>query len=142
MKPRRRLEMARRRALTAAEWALFGGGLVLLLGASREKPLTLAEMRFLAIQAGFPDPDLAAAVAMAESGGYARRIAQEPFGGPSYGLWMIHQSAHPQYNPAALLDPVYNAAAAFEISKGGTDFSAWSTFNKGLHLRWMPKGST
>jgi hypothetical protein len=134
--------MARREHLTPWEWALLGGAAFLVLGAARGRTLTLGEMRALAADTGFPDPDLAAAVAMAESGGKAGIVIAEPHGGPSFGLWQIHQSDHPQYSPAGLLDPAYNARAAFEISKQGVDFTAWSTFNNGLHLRWMPKNGS
>lgn len=127
--------MARREVISAWEWALLGGVAVLVLGASKGRTLSLAEMRQLAAQTGFPDPDLAAAVAMAESGGKSAVV------GPTadYGLWQIHQAAHPQYSVASLFDPAYNARAAFEISRQGTDWSPWATFNAGLHMRWMPK---
>jgi lysozyme-like protein len=125
--------------MKALDWTLLAFGALILLGAGQQRVLTLAEMRALAVEAGFPDPDLAAAVAMAESGGRASIIVPEPHGGPSYGLWQIHQSDHPKYSPVALLDPRYNARAAFEISKQGSDWTPWATFNAGLHLRWMPK---
>lgn len=129
--------------MKTVDWALLAFGAVVLLGAVKQPPaLTLAEMRQLAVDVGFPDPDLAAAVAMAESGGRAFIVVPEPHGGPSYGLWQIHQTDHPQYNVTALLNPTYNARAAFEISKGGTVWTQWATFNKGLHLRWMPKPSS
>jgi hypothetical protein len=116
--------------------ALLAG--LVLLGLAHERTLTLAEMRQLAVQTGFPDPDLAAAVAMAESGGKVAFVVPEPNGGPSFGLWQIHQSDHPQYSPINLLSSTGNARAAFDISKQGTDFTAWSTYNHGLHLKWMP----
>lgn len=37
----------------------------------------------------------------------------------------------------ALLDPIYNAHAAFVISKGGTDWSPWSTFRNGTYLPFV-----
>lgn len=134
--------MARRERVAPWEWALLGGAALLVLGASRGRTLTLAEMRQLAADTGFPDPDLAAAVAMAESGGKTGIVIPEPHGGPSFGLWQIHQSDHPQYTPGGLLDPAYNARAAFEISQRGTVWTQWATFNNGLHLRWMPKNGS
>ena len=115
MPPRTPHAMARREALTAVEWGLLLGVALLALGAGKGRTLTLAEMRQLAAETGFPDPDLA-----------------------DYGLWQIHQAAHPQFTPWDLLDPAYNARAAFAISRGGTVWTDWVTFNKGLHLRWMP----
>jgi hypothetical protein len=34
-------------------------------------------------------------------------------------------------------DPRANAEAAFHISKSGTDWSPWSTFNNNLHLPYV-----
>ncbi len=107
-------------------------------GGTKAPKMTLEQLRTFARAQGFPDPDLAAAVAYAESGGRPSVIVPEPHGSPSYGLWQIHLSDHPQYDATSLLDPVYNAKAAFAISRGGTDWSAWSTFKNGLHVRYMP----
>jgi hypothetical protein len=126
--------MARREALTAVEWGLILGAALLLLGAGKGRTLSLAEMRQLAADTGFPDPDLAAAVAMAESGGKTAIVNRTG----DYGLWQIHQASHPQFTTWDLLDPAYNARAALAISKKGTVWTDWVTFNKGLHLRWMP----
>ena len=106
--------------------------------ATKAPRMSLGQLRDFARAKGFPDPDTAAAVAYAESGGRPDIVAPEPRGGPSYGLWQIHQSAHPQYEPFRLLNPDYNAQAAMAISKNGTDWSAWSTFVHGDYLRYMP----
>lgn len=108
--------------------------------------MTLAQLRSLAAHVGFPDPVTAAAVAMAESGGdpCAQGDPRGPFlcdrpngTSTSFGLWQIHVPAHPQYDAASLLDPTYNAQAAFAISKGGTDWSAWSTYTSGDYRKFM-----
>lgn len=101
------------------------------------KALTFAQLRALATAAGFPDPRLAAAVAMAESGGKAWIIVPEPKGGPSFGLWQIHLSDHPQFRGVDLLDPATNARAALEISRNGADWSPWSTYKNGLHKPYL-----
>jgi len=106
--------------------------------ATQTARMSLGQLRDFARAKGFPDPDTAAAVAYAESGGRYDIIVPEPHGGPSYGLWQIHQSAHPQYEPFSLLNPDYNARAAMAISGGGQDWSAWSTFKNGAYLRYMP----
>lgn len=98
--------------------------------------LSLAQLRELAARHGFPDPRLAAAIAMAESGGNPSAVGDVTLGG-SYGLWQIFTKAHPQHRAVDLFDPDYNARAAFEISKGGTDWTPWSTFNQGLHVRYL-----
>ena len=91
----------------------------------------------LARRIGFPDPALAAAVAMAESGGDPGAIGPEKIGSPSYGLWQIHASAHPQYEPARLLDPEYNARAALAVSAGGTNWQPWTTYRTGAYTRYL-----
>lgn len=111
--------------------------LLLLFATSRaaaRKGLTLAQLRAIATRNGFPDPPLAAAVAMAESGGNRFAVGDRA---TSFGLWQIHTPAHPQFIAAELFDVDNNARAAFEISKGGTDWSPWTTFRNGDHLRFL-----
>jgi hypothetical protein len=103
--------------------------------------LTLSELRAVAARAGFSGQglDIAVAVALAESGGYPGAVGDKNAGG-SYGLWQVNVRWHPEYKdtPDALLDPDANAAAAFKISKGGTDWSAWSTYTGKQYLAHMP----
>jgi hypothetical protein len=104
--------------------------------------MNLAQLRELAVSTGFPNPDLAAAVAMAESKGNpdATAIVTNPLpgNGPerSFGLWQINTLAHPTYSETALLDPTYNAQAAFTISNGGTNWHPWSTFTSGAYKKY------
>lgn len=113
---------------------------------------TLAQLRALAVSTGFPDPDTAAAIAMAEShiagsvpdqaNPSATNIVTRPAAGNlperSFGLWQINTLAHPQYNETQLLDPTYNAQAAFAVSQSGTTWKPWSTYTSGAYLRYMP----
>jgi hypothetical protein len=113
---------------------------------------TLAQLQTLAANAGFPDPALAASVAMAESCGNTCAQGDPNIGGTpcdttdpahscagpngsstSFGLWQIHQTAHREFDPTLLLDPRYNAQAAYAISQGGANWTPWSTFNHGLN---------
>jgi hypothetical protein len=63
--------------------------------------------------------------------------------GPSIGLTQIRSLRDPLSGNAAdrwrvaekLRDPLYNAQAAWVISKQGTDFSLWSTF---VHNTYLP----
>ena len=110
--------------------------LLFVLGAARKKVLSQSELLALARRVGFRDPLLAAAVAMAESGGNALAVGDRDKGG-SYGLWQINVRAHPQYAESSLYDPEYNARAALAISKGGDDWHDWSAFNDGSYKRWM-----
>lgn len=88
--------------------------------------LTLAQLQALAASVGFPDPALAAAVAMAESGGNPNAYNTEG----SYGLWQIDVVYNQSYasNPSVLFDPVTNAKAAYAISSKGTNFRPWTTY--------------
>ncbi len=63
--------------------------------------------------------------------------------GPSIGLTQTRALRNPRIWGTAdrwrvarlLLDPWYNAVAAYWISKGGTDFSPWTMFRNGM---WLP----
>ncbi len=113
---------------------LWIGALVLLAKRTQPKRLSLAELRALAAGVGLPDPDLAAAIAMAESGGNPGAVGDN---GSSFGLWQIHTPAHPEYTAASLMTPGFNALAAKAISKNGVDWSPWSTFKNGAYRQWM-----
>jgi hypothetical protein len=108
--------------------------------------LSLQALRVLAASAGFPDPRLAAAIAMAESGGEtcARGDPKTPadcadLGAPStsFGLWQIHVPAHPEVDASRLFDPSYNAAAALAISGGGVNFTPWTTYTNGKYAQYL-----
>jgi LysM repeat protein len=110
------------------------GGLALAPGASAAVygPSQIAQ----AAKAGCPQLsssalNVAVKVAMAESGG--NTDAHNPYGEDSRGLWQINVRAHgsPWGN---LYDPVTNAKAMCDISKGGTSWGPWTTYTKGLYL--------
>ena len=104
--------------------------------------LSIEQLIALASGAGFSGPDLGTAVsiALAESGGNPQaynpeRAAGAAQGHGSYGLWQIYITAHPEYSAAQLLDPAYNAAAAFSVyQSAGNSFHPWSTFKNGAYL--------
>jgi Lysozyme like domain len=105
--------------------------------------MSLKEIRALAASVGFPDPDLAAAIAMAESSGnpFTANIVVTPAPGNlperSFGLWQVNTLAHPEFNETQLLGAAYNAHAALLISKSGTDWSPWAGFTSGRYKQWM-----
>lgn len=98
---------------------------------------SLAQLQALAASVGFPDPALAAAVAMAESGGNPNAYGDAQYGG-SYGLWQINIPSHPQFagNPAVLYNPTTNAQAAFATSSSGKNWQPWTTFRNGAYKHW------
>lgn len=94
--------------------------------------MDLTQLRDLAASVGFSDPDLAAAIAMAESGGNPNAVGDLALG-RSIGLWQINLAAHPQYNENDLLDATNNAMAALAVSANGTNWRPWSTYNSGAY---------
>jgi hypothetical protein len=94
-----------------------------------------------AANAGFVGGDLqvAVAVALAESSGYADVVGDllvTP--GGSVGLWQINLKAHPQYTRAQLMDPQTNANAAFSIYQAaGNEFTPWSTYGNGAYANYI-----
>lgn len=99
--------------------------------------LTLDQLKLLAASVGFPDPGLAAAVAMAESGGdpcaqgdpnIGERSCTPNGTSKSMGLWQIDTDFHKELTAAELLDALTNAKAAHGIfQESGGNFHAWST---------------
>lgn len=96
--------------------------------------MTVAEIRALAAEAGFPDPRVAAAVAMAESGGNPAAVGDE---GTSFGLWQIHVPAHPEFDARELVDARYCAQAALLVSHGGRDWTPWTTYRSGAYRAYL-----
>lgn len=94
--------------------------------------LTRQAVLDVATRAGFPDPKLAAAIAMAESGGVPNalnRTSREY----SVGLWQINTLVHRQFTPDDMRDTRKNALAALLISKGGSDWRPWKMFTNGKY---------
>ena len=102
--------------------------------------MNIAEVISIAKQAGFTGTGLitAVAIAIAESSLNANATGdvdlQTDKWGPSVGLWQI-RTLKPAYlymepvrNIATLYNPLENAKAAFQISKGGSNFGPWSTY--------------
>jgi hypothetical protein len=89
------------------------------------------------------------AVAKAESNG--RPLAfngNVSTGDSSYGVYQINmlQGLGPDRRDkfnldhnVDLLNPVINAQVAFHMTKGGINWSAWSSYKKGAHYKWLKK---
>lgn len=125
--------------------------------------LTPDQLRDLAASVGFPDPTLAAAVAMGESYGHSdalnvvtpsqarERTAADPAHpvGPewSVGIWQINACARWQddscvswrYDQSNLLDPTYNAQVAYALwSMRG--WAPWGAYTNGGYRQYLPSG--
>ena len=98
------------------------------------KRLSKAALIALCTRLLFPDPKLAAAVALAESRGYPGVLGDQR---RSVGLWQINLDYHPRYTRAELTDPEANAIAAFKISRGGTNWGPWTTYRNGAYRHFL-----
>jgi len=103
--------------------------------------LTDFEIAEVAMSAGFTWPTTlvtAIAVALAESSGYPRLTNTAGNYPPSRdrGLWQINDYYHPEVSDAAAYNPIRCAAAAFAISQQGQDWSQWSSYVAGSHLKF------
>lgn len=116
--------------------------------------LTPVEVAKHAYNAGFRGTALVKAVAIAwgESGLNAHAIGDTNLitekWGPSLGLWQIRtlNNNAPSYpypdnyrDASQLADPLFNAKAAYAISKKGTDFSPWTVYNNGSYSKYMDR---
>jgi hypothetical protein len=101
--------------------------------------------------AGVPEADIPTMVgiALAESNGNTdaqgdQKLANDKWGN-SVGLFQIRSLRDPSKykgvdslrDAAKLEDPVFNAKAAWAISKQGKDFTPWTTFNEGTYQKYM-----
>jgi len=109
--------------------------------------LTQSEIYSLARSVGLTDAraKVAAAVAMAESGGNPNAHNTTP-PDDSYGLWQINMygSLGPARrkslglsSDADLYNPQTNAKAMAQISNNGGNFHPWSTYTNGSYLKFV-----
>jgi hypothetical protein len=107
---------------------------------------TYAQLEGLWINAGGPSSlaPIAAAIAMAESGGCSSDINPTDNGGTqsSFGLWQISTGTHTP--PAAnWSNGAENAALAVAKYKGANDtFSPWGTYASGAYKAYLNNGTT
>ena len=105
---------------------------------------TYAQLEGLWINAGGPKlvAPVAAAIALAESGGCSSDLNPTDNGGTqtSVGLWQVSNGTH-QY-PAAWMSAAGNAAEAVAKYTGaGNSFKPWGTYNSGAYTAYL-NGST
>lgn len=94
--------------------------------------LTPAQIVALVLQAGFKSTAAldAVSVALAESNGRTDvvRTNHDRWRSRDRGLFQINSHWHSEVSDSAAFDPKQATAAAYRISKGGTDWRAWSTW--------------
>lgn len=83
---------------------------------------------------GPPDvANVAAAIAIGESGGRSDATAHEPDGSISRGLWQIN-SVH---GASSSYDVTTNARAAVQLYKSKGNFTDWTVYNKGIYRQFL-----
>jgi Lysozyme like domain len=98
----------------------------------------LQQLAELASAAGFPQPALAASVAMAESGGNPNAVNQDSNGSHDTGLWQIN-SVH-GYSDSQLKEPYYNVSAAKAVFDS-SGWGAWSTYTSGAYKQYLSQAT-
>lgn len=100
-------------------------------------------IRDVALMAGFKGDSLVTAIAVAieESGGNpdAVNINKDKYRSRDRGLWQINDHWHPEVTDAVAFDPTQAAAAAYAISRQGTNWTAWSAVKSGAYLMYVPR---
>ena len=81
------------------------------------------------------------AIAMRESKGHAAAISPTN----DFGLFQFNRATWSKatwWDPARLLDPVYNARVAWKLSQGGRTWYPWDISGRGEHLGRYSSSST
>lgn len=94
-----------------------------------------AQLEGIWTQAGGPAgaAPIAAAIAMAESGGNSTATNNDSNGSTDRGLWQIN-SVH---GSQSTYDVMGNARAAVAISNQGTNWSPWTTYTSGAYRQYL-----
>lgn len=107
--------------------------------------LSDAWIAHVAYEAGFRNASLidAVAIALAESGGNPSAVNTAGNQPPSRdrGLWQINSFWHPEVTDAQAFNPQECADAAYRISRNGTNFTPWSTFNSGSYRKFLHRAT-
>jgi hypothetical protein len=76
---------------------------------------------------------IAAAIALAESGGRTDATNTNRDGSVDRGLFQINSRWHPEVTNAQAFDPYAATSAAYRISGGFAHFTPWATYNNGAY---------
>jgi hypothetical protein len=112
-----------------------GGTSTVGAGTGSGRTFSKTELVALYTKHSFPDPNLTAAIALAESAGDPSAVNTNTDGSTDIGLLQIN-SIH-GYDQVMLADPDYNADAGYDVSSGGTDYTPWVTYNNGAYLDFL-----
>ena len=113
--------------------------------------LTVSQLVELLKAVGFQGKALKTAWAVAKAESNGRPLAfngNTKTGDSSFGLFQINMlgalgpDRRDKYDldlNAELFSPVTNAQIVYKMTKGGTDWSSWSSYNKGAVNKWLNK---
>jgi hypothetical protein len=114
--------------------ATSGSGSVPALPKSGRYSLSQLEDLWIAAGGNARYKLIAAAIALAESGGNPKAVNINTNGSTDRGLWQIN-SVH---GSQSTFDVLKNAQAAVAISRNGSDWSPWVTFVRGAYVKFLP----
>lgn len=98
---------------------------------------TKAQLRELAAKVGFPDPNIMAAIALAESAGDQDAVNNCPPREYSVGLWQINILGSKTLTKEMMVDPLQNAKEAFRRSNNGKTYRPWGAYTNGSYKKFL-----
>lgn len=104
--------------------------------------ISVADAMRDALQTGFSKTTAPIIVAIEEAESGLNTLAHNT-GTPghpenSWGIAQINLLAHPDVSVTQATDPLLADYYALKLSNQGTNFTAWSTFNNGAYLQYLP----
>lgn len=102
--------------------------------------LSASQIAGYAKNAGVPPGQvaIATAIALAESGGQTDATSPTNSNGTrDMGLWQINSVHTNLLSGHDVYDPAQNAAMMFTLSKGGTNWNAWSVYKNGAYMKHL-----
>lgn len=105
--------------------------------------LTIKEALALCHVVGFDprDLDVAVAVMTAESGRYTEawhdNLVEGQVASTDRGLFQINSVHDSQISPDEAFMPKPNAIYAYQLSKGGDNWTPWAAYNSGAHEKFL-----
>ena len=107
-------------------------------------PVSVDTARLYASNAGFTEPGLTTIVAIAQAESSLdpnatldNKDAAGNVTSTDRGILQINTKWHPEVSDLDAFNPVTAFQAGYEISKGGTNFTPWVTYNTGAYLKYL-----
>ena len=107
-------------------------------------PITADTARLYASNAGFTEPGLTTIIAIAQAESSLdpnatldNKDSNGTVTSTDRGILQINSRWHPEVSNEDAFNPVTAFQAGYEISRGGTNFTPWVTYNTGAYLRYV-----